>query len=112
VHPDGTFEEILIRQEGIFNKAGKFGGFLQVSRGMRVEYENGRLKSLLLNGQPLEDDKIYTLATSEFTAGGGDGLVSFCASEESVLGPNMTALFVEAVKALRIIDVDTENRIK
>lgn len=112
VHPDGTFEEILIRQEGVFNKAGKFGGFLQVSRGMRVEYENGRLKSLLLNGQPLEDDKIYTLATSEFTAGGGDGLVSFCASEESVLGPNMTALFVEAVKALRIIDVDTENRIK
>ena len=110
---NGYFTEIIYAgSDHSYNKAGKYGGFLQVSKGVCVSYENGAVKSLLLYGQPIEDEKIYTVATSEFTAGGGDGLNMFCQAEENSLSGNMTALFVEAVKALKIIDVDTDGRIK
>jgi 5'-nucleotidase len=99
------------RRGSVAPKAGKYGGFLQVSRGVSVRYENGAVKSLLFCGAPLEDEKIYTVATSEFTAGGGDGLNMFREAEESLLLGNMTALFIEAVKAVKLIDVDTDGRI-
>ncbi len=50
--------------------AGKF----QVLGGVRVVAENGRLVSAEIGGEPIDDEKVYGLATISFLLGGGDGL--------------------------------------
>ncbi len=114
VYADGRFAEIMEPAETHNNKilAGKFGGFLQVSKGMRVIFKNGTVEELSLNGAALEDEKIYTFATSDFTAGGGDGFAMFNEAEEKLTSGNLTELFVEVVRSMKIIDVDVEGRIK
>lgn len=42
--------------------------------GMKVEVVDGKLMSILVDGQPLEDDKVYTVATNSFLLNGGDGI--------------------------------------
>jgi len=115
VYANGRFAEIMEPAENHNNKillAGKFGGFLQVSKGMRVVYKNGAVEELTLNNALLEDEKVYTIATSDFTAGGGDGFTMFNNAEEKQSSGNLTELFVEAVKSMKIIDIDVEGRIK
>ncbi len=50
--------------------AGKF----QVLGGVRVVAENGKLVKAEIGGKPIDDDRIYGLATITFLLGGGDGL--------------------------------------
>lgn len=52
---------------------GSWGGFLQLSKGMKVIYENHTLISASLNGVPIDKDKKYRVATSAYVASGGDG---------------------------------------
>ena len=49
-------------------------GRFQVLGGVRVVAENGKLVSAEIGGEPLQDDKIYGLATISFLLSGGDGL--------------------------------------
>lgn len=54
-----------------------FGGFMNVS-GMTFSFnpdkpKGQRVSNILVNGEPLDEDKTYTLATTDFTASGGDG---------------------------------------
>ena len=42
--------------------------------GVRVVAEGGKLLSAEIDGEPIEDDKIYGLATISFLLKGGDGL--------------------------------------
>jgi 2',3'-cyclic-nucleotide 2'-phosphodiesterase (5'-nucleotidase family) len=46
----------------------------QVLGGVRVVAEDGRLVSVEIDGQPLDDEKVYGLATVNFLLYGGDGL--------------------------------------
>lgn len=46
----------------------------QVLGGVRVVAEDGRLVSAEIGGEPIQDDKVYGLATISFLLGGGDGL--------------------------------------
>lgn len=46
----------------------------QVLGGVRVVAEDGKIISVEIGGEPLQDDKIYGLATISFLLGGGDGL--------------------------------------
>lgn len=53
-----------------------FGGFLDVS-GMTFSYDPSkpakhRVKEILVDGQPLDDDKTYTIALADFQTAGGD----------------------------------------
>ena len=50
--------------------AGKF----QVLGGVRVVAEDGKLVSVEIDGEPLDDEKIYGVATISFLMEGGDGL--------------------------------------
>ncbi|NCB39706.1 MAG: bifunctional metallophosphatase/5'-nucleotidase, partial [Erysipelotrichia bacterium] len=43
-------------------QAGGFGGFMQVSRGLEVDY-NHKQPLIKFHGQPLEDEKVYTVTT-------------------------------------------------
>lgn len=54
-----------------------FGGFLSVS-GMTFSYDPSapakhRVQEILIGGQPLDENKIYTIALSDFQTAGGDG---------------------------------------
>ena len=46
----------------------------QVLGGVKVVADGGKLVSVEIDGEPLEDDKVYGLATISFLLGGGDGL--------------------------------------
>lgn len=46
----------------------------QVIGGMKVVAENGRIVSVEIGGEPLDDDKVYGLATISFLLNGGDDL--------------------------------------
>ena len=49
-------------------------GYFQVLGGVRVVVENGKLVSVEVGGEPLDDDRIYGVATNSFLLYGGDGL--------------------------------------
>lgn len=49
-------------------------GQFQIFGGMSVVVENGKVKSIMVGDQPLEDDKVYGVATNSFLLHGGDGL--------------------------------------
>lgn len=49
-------------------------GRFQVLGGVRVVAEGGRLVSAEIGGKPIDDEKIYGLATISFLLAGGDGL--------------------------------------
>lgn len=49
-------------------------GRFQVLGGVRVVAEDGKLASAEIAGEPIDDDRIYGLATISFLLGGGDGL--------------------------------------
>lgn len=49
-------------------------GRFEVLGGVKVLVENGKLVSVEIAGEPLDDDKVYGLATNSFLLDGGDGL--------------------------------------
>lgn len=53
---------------------GMAAGRFQVLGGVRVVAEDGKLLSVEIDGEPLDDEKIYGMATISFLLGGGDGL--------------------------------------
>ncbi len=46
----------------------------QVLGGVKVVAEDRKLVSATINGEPIDDDKVYGLATISYLLGGGDGL--------------------------------------
>lgn len=77
---------------------GMAAGRFQILGGVRVVAEGGRLLSAEIDGSPIEDDKVYGLATISFLLGGGDGL----ALEKD-------ALSVTVFKDVDIIDAILEH---
>lgn len=49
-------------------------GRFQVLGGVRVVADGGRLVSATIDGEPIDDEKVYGLATISFLLSGGDGL--------------------------------------
>ncbi len=45
---------------------------MQVFGGVAIRVENHRVTSILVNGEPLDDDTVYGLATCDFLLNGGD----------------------------------------
>lgn len=48
-------------------------GRVQPVGGVKMVVENGKLASLLVGDEPLNDDKVYVVATNSFLLAGGDG---------------------------------------
>lgn len=91
---------------------GTCGCFLHVSKGVRVKYSEGNVVELSLNGQPINDNNLYTIAMSDFTAAGGDGFTMFSSVPERFSdGVKINDVLVEYVKALKTINLETEGRI-
>lgn len=87
------------------------GGFLQVS-GLEMAIENGRLAEARVGGEPLQDDRRYTLAATEFMLAGGDGYEMLVAgAEPEYLGFADNAILIEMLRAKGTVSPRVEGRI-
>jgi 5'-nucleotidase len=94
------------------------GRFPQVS-GMRYVFDasrspGARITKLTVNGQPLDDRKTYTLATTDYVAGGGDGYAML--KDARLLIPVAQGQFdsdvlQKAISLVRAIAPKTDGRI-
>jgi len=55
------------------------GAFPQVSGGLRftISYAAGKCEDILINGKPVDPDRMYKIATNSYLANGGDGYKVF-----------------------------------
>jgi 5'-nucleotidase len=94
------------------SQPGGFGGFLQVSRGLEVDFSQPEVV-VRYNGRLLDNDQLYTVTTNEFLAGGGNGLTAFTEAEQTESSGVMTAdAFMKFIVAKQTVEPLTENRIK
>lgn len=56
----------------------------QVLGGVQVEVEDGKVVKALISGEPIDDDKVYGLATISFLLNGGDNLFLGAGALETV----------------------------
>jgi 5'-nucleotidase len=95
------------------------GRLAQVS-GLQYEYDarkppGARIVQVLIAGQPLRDDRVYTLATNNFVAAGGDGYVMFKQAKLLITpeqGNSEAVTLLNQVQRLRTLSPRTEERIK
>ena len=73
-------------------------GRFQVLGGVKVVADGGKLLSVEIDGEPLDDEKVYGMATISFLLGGGDGLVL-----------EQNALSVTVYEDIQIIDAVLEH---
>ncbi|MCX8095397.1 MAG: 5'-nucleotidase C-terminal domain-containing protein [Caldisericia bacterium] len=113
-----TGKDILAALENGFSQieAGA-GRFPQVS-GLVVKVNKkkppmSRVVEVLIKGKPIELDKVYTVATNDFMAAGGDGYTSFKNSKSLVwvTGNWMRDDFVEYIKKRTPLNPQVEGRI-
>jgi 5'-nucleotidase len=103
-----VFEQV---RAAITAEAG-FGGFLQVSRGLEVKYYQN-LVVVSFDGQPIDPQKTYIVATNDFLAGGGNGLTAFQNSSLSESTGVLAAdAFIRYVKEMKHLNPQVEGRIK
>ena len=69
-------------------------GRFQAVGGVRIVVEDGKLVSVEIDGEPLDDDKVYGIATISFLLHGGDGLTL---SENALYLQEFDVLIKEAV---------------
>ena len=93
--------------------SGGFGGFLQVSEGLNVDYTAGQQPKVLFNGKPLSATKLYTVTTIDFLAAGGNGLSGFTEAVDNESTGKMTAdIFMKYLGQMQTVCPFTEGRIK
>lgn len=105
---------------GFSGLEGLRGTFPQIS-GMKVEYDSyapkgNRVVSVSINGNRLDTDKKYRLATTDYLASGGDGYVTLSTDpKESASEPNQAILISDLImQTLRIkgkLDSQLDQRI-
>ena len=111
-------KDIILALENGFSQVEKGAGrFPQVS-GLTVKVNlkkppMSRVIEVLINGKPLDPDKIYTVATNDFMAAGGDGYTSFKNAKSSVwvTGNWMRDDFIEYIKKHTPLNPQVEGRI-
>lgn len=67
--------DVLALFDYIATIAQGLGAFPQVSAGVSftINYTTGKCENILINGKPVDPDRIYKIATNSYMAGGGDG---------------------------------------
>lgn len=87
---------------------------LQVS-GLSYEYNNAKktLEKLVVAGQPVDDNKVYSLVTNNFIIGQFERFFGMSPSMVKIRSTNVVGrdILIEAVKAQKVIDSRVEGRI-
>ena len=76
-----------------------------------IETESGKINQSLVNGKPLDPEKTYYIATSDYLAFGGDNMKFFTKGEMISTGLKLRDLFIEYFKKNPEIKVSTETRL-
>ncbi len=76
-----------------------------------VETEQGKLAKALINNQPVDDNKTYYIATSDYLALGGDNMKFFSKGELISTGLKLRDVFVQKFKENPEIVVPTDIRL-
>ncbi|MCR5290889.1 MAG: 5'-nucleotidase C-terminal domain-containing protein [Treponema sp.] len=95
------------------------GGFAQVSKEVHytitydAEGKNGKMSDLTINGKPVDDNKIYRIATNDYMAKGGDGYTVMLKALDSYnLRLIMNEVFIQyAAKLPQPVSPTTDGRI-
>lgn len=107
-------------EHGVSRHGEGHGGFLQVS-GIAMTVDLGRpagsrVAEVTVNGEPLDFEKEYTVATNEYLAGGGDGYAMFADEAEVLLDGKDTMLVpgmvVEHIRQKGSVAPVVEGRIR
>ena len=92
-------------------------GMVQVS-GLRVQFDPSKpagqqvVSAALLNGNKIEDSKLYTVSTNDFVLAGGDGFTEFANGTDIVnTGIILRDVFVDYIKTHRMISPQLDGRI-
>ncbi|MDR2205154.1 MAG: 5'-nucleotidase C-terminal domain-containing protein [Flavobacteriaceae bacterium] len=76
-----------------------------------IETDKGVISKELINGEPLNLNKIYYIATSDYLATGGDDMTFFAKGETISTGIKMRDLFIEKFKENPEIKVPNDVRL-
>ncbi len=113
--------QILTALENGYSQVEKGAGrFIHVSANMRVVYDPSapamsRVSSVTINGEPLDKDKLYSLATNDYIMGGGDGYTSLSGGRMLINKGNahlMANDVVDYIMANGTVNAKIEGRIK
>jgi 5'-nucleotidase len=87
------------------------GGFPCVS-GVAYGIYDGKAYEVEVGGRPLDPASTYTVATNDFLVAGGDGYTAFSqASDVKTTGKIIRDVFMEYVKATKVVDAKLESRV-
>lgn len=110
-----TGADILAALEhGLTDTPNEAGKFPQIA-GMTVKYDSSKeagskVTEVLVNGEALDPNKTYSLATNDFMAIGGDGYEMFKGKTRSEERGLISDIFEEAIKANGTINPSTDGR--
>jgi len=87
-----------------------------LSTGIQLTIKDGKVKSLKIGNQPLDENKTYKVATVDYLAGGNDGMVAFkqathVLSSNEMLRDIMIDYVKECTKNNKEINAKLDNRI-
>jgi len=103
-------EQVLTRAVS-GTRADEDGGFLHVS-GIRFKIKGGKVEDLTVGGQPVQPEKNYQVAITDFMASGGDGYDLFKRKASTPTGNPLRELIVDTIRRQKVIDPKTDGRIE
>lgn len=88
---------------------------IPISKQVQMQIKDRTLQSVTVNGQPIQDDKIYKIGVSDYVANGGDDCSFFIGKKREDLGVFLRDLIIEHVEeetaAGKKIDAAADGRI-
>lgn len=108
LHADGSTVEKL------FDRMAAYGGW-PISHHIKFKIKNGEPIDVEINGAPIDKNKIYKIALSDFLANGGDKCFFFKDKKRDLLGKLFRDAIIEHVQDLSKVgkkaDASIENRV-
>lgn len=108
---------VLIRMKGstvvkLSNQVAERNG--EPVSGLRLRLRDGEVRSVLVNSEVVEPDKLYWLATSNYYADRGGALPALTEYEERIDFEDLSIrqLYVDYFRNLRVIEPGTDGRIQ
>jgi 2',3'-cyclic-nucleotide 2'-phosphodiesterase (5'-nucleotidase family) len=80
--------------------------------GARFRIESNQAKDIIINGQPLQDDKIYRIATSDYLANGGGNMPSLWKAKREETNYLIRDIIIEYVRNRRVVEPVIDGRIR
>jgi 2',3'-cyclic-nucleotide 2'-phosphodiesterase (5'-nucleotidase family) len=100
-----------IMKAGVANRGQ--GAFLYYSKGVKISADKSKTPVIMFKGKPIDDNKIYKIAVSDFMSKGGDNYIQFTQGTAIIhTGLNFRDLIVSYLKKLKKITVQSVDMTK